>query len=206
MTHALEAARPKGPTCTQLDRERIQAVAAQMADRERWPHERLLEYQRDRLRGILQHAVANSPYYREVIGDPGNGEIELQELPILTKATLMAEFDRIVTDRRLRLANAEQHLASERAGEPLFGEYRVVGSGGTTGQRGLAVYDQAAWEVCRRQPPARDGDSGDPCGDPRPWHRGAYASSHIEPPVRRASCWAHRCSAPGRDHAASRSG
>jgi len=59
----------------------------------------------------------------------------------------MAEFDRIVTDRRLRLANAERHLAGERAGEPLFGEYRVVASGGTTGVRGVVVYDQPAWEV-----------------------------------------------------------
>jgi phenylacetate-coenzyme A ligase PaaK-like adenylate-forming protein len=38
-------------------------------------------------------------------------------------------------------------LASEGAAEPLFGEYRVVGSGGTTGRRGVVVYDQSAWDV-----------------------------------------------------------
>ena len=118
-----------------------------MLDRERWPRERLLEYQRTRLREIVRHAVANSPYYRRVIGDVGNGDIDLQRLPVLTKTTLMAEFDRIVTDRRLRLAEAEQHLAGEQADEPLFGEYRVVASGGTTGQRGVVVYDQPAWDV-----------------------------------------------------------
>ena len=128
-------------------RERIEALAAQMLDRERWPRARLLEFQRRRLHAIVQHAVAHSPYYRHVIGDVGNDDIRLHQLPILTKTTLMAEFDRIVTDRRLRLADAERHLAGERAVEPLFGEYRVVASGGTTGERGVVVYDQPAWEV-----------------------------------------------------------
>jgi phenylacetate-CoA ligase len=128
-------------------RERIEALAAQMLERERWPRERLLEFQRRRLREIVRHAVAHSPYYRRVIGDVGNGDINLQQLPILTKTTLMAEFDRIVTDRRLRLADAERHLAGDQAGEPLFGEYRIVASGGTTGVQGVVVYDQPAWEV-----------------------------------------------------------
>jgi phenylacetate-coenzyme A ligase PaaK-like adenylate-forming protein len=38
-------------------------------------------------------------------------------------------------------------VSGERAAEPLFGQYRIVGTGGTTGQRGLAVYDQHAWEI-----------------------------------------------------------
>ena len=137
-----------GPQLERRDaRKRVEALAAQMLERESWPRDRLLEFQRLRLREIVQHAVAHSPYYREVIGDVGNDDIRLDRLPILTKTTLMAEFDRIVTDRRLRLADAERHLSGERAGEPLFGEYRVVASGGTTGERGVVVYDQAAWEV-----------------------------------------------------------
>jgi phenylacetate-CoA ligase len=132
---------------TRASHERIEALAAQMLERERWPRERLLEFQRRRVREIVQHAVAHSPYYRRVIGDVGNGNINLQRLPILTKTTLMAEFDRIVTDRRLRLADAERHLAGDRAGEPLFDEHRVFASGGTTGAQGVVVYDQPAWEV-----------------------------------------------------------
>jgi putative adenylate-forming enzyme len=118
-----------------------------MLERDRWPRERLLTFQRARLAGLVQHAVANSPYYREAIGETANGSFGLQDLPVLTKATLMAEFDRIVTDPRLKLAEAERHLASEHAGEPLFGEYRIVGSGGTTGRRGIVAYDQSAWDI-----------------------------------------------------------
>jgi hypothetical protein len=53
------------------------------------------------------------PYYRQAIGDVGDGDIDLRQLPILTKTTLMAAFDRIVTDRRLRLEEcAIRRLAS----------------------------------------------------------------------------------------------
>jgi phenylacetate-coenzyme A ligase PaaK-like adenylate-forming protein len=66
-------------------RARIEALAAQMLERERWPRARLLEFQRRRLRAIVQHALAHSPYYRRVIGDVGNGDVDLQQLPVLTK-------------------------------------------------------------------------------------------------------------------------
>ncbi len=128
-------------------RIRIAALACEMAARDRWPRERLLEFQHHRLHSIVRYAVANSPYYREVIGKRGSDSLDLSELPVLTKTTLMAEFDRIVTDPRLRLADAERHLAGERAAEPLFGNYRVVGSGGTSGRRGIVIYDRPAWDV-----------------------------------------------------------
>lgn len=128
-------------------RQRAQALAAEMLARDRWPREELLEYQQARLREILQHCVAKSPYYRRLIGHAGARDIPLSELPILTKATLMTHFDEIVVDRRLRLHDLEEHLAGERAADAIFGEYRVVGSGGTTGRRGVVVYDQSAWEI-----------------------------------------------------------
>jgi phenylacetate-CoA ligase len=130
-----------------LDHARLEALCAQMIARDSWPRERLLAYQQERLRELVAHAVANSPYYRQQIGSAGQSNIDLQQLPVLTKGTLMAEFDRIVADRRLRLDDIEEHLASEHAAEPMFGKYRVVGSGGTTGRRGVVVYDQSAWEV-----------------------------------------------------------
>jgi phenylacetate-CoA ligase len=128
-------------------RARAEALAAEMNDRDRWSREQLLEYQAGRLREIIRYAVAHSPYYHRVIGDIGTGKIDLQQLPVLTKATLMTEFDQIVTDRRLRLVDAEEHLAGEKAAEAMFGEYRIVGSGGTSGRRGVVVYDQSAWDI-----------------------------------------------------------
>ena len=136
----------------------------------------------------------------------GNDDINLQQLPILTKTTLMAEFDQIVTDRRLRLADAEQHLAGDRAGAPLFGEYRVVASGGTTGVRGVVVYDQPAWEVAVASILRLLKVQGISAGHPRGWHRVPHAAAHDEPPVRRAPRRTRRCSAAVGNHAGSRTG
>lgn len=145
MPHALNSAETSHRAL--VNRDRVRALCTEMLERERRPREQLLAYQRARLREIVQHAAANSPFYREVLPDVRHGDIDLQQLPVLTKTMLVSDFDRIVTDRQLRLADVEQHLASDQAGEPLYGEYRIVATGGTTGQRGIVVYDQNAWEI-----------------------------------------------------------
>jgi phenylacetate-CoA ligase len=145
MTHAARAIPSTNPA-SPIERGRVQALAAEMLERERWPRERLLEYQARRLREVVEYARAHSPYYRQMIGDLGN-DVRLSELPVLTKATLMSAFDRIVTDRHVRLVDIERHLAGEQAGEPLPGDFRAVGSSGTTGRWGVVVYDRIAWEV-----------------------------------------------------------
>src|SRR5262249_52090160 len=77
---------------------------------DRWSRDKMLPYQRDRLRDVIAHAVTSSPYYRETLGrDALAGDIHLDELPILTKQTLMEQFDRVVADPRLRLAALEAH-------------------------------------------------------------------------------------------------
>lgn len=108
-------------------------------------HDQQTHNQQEQLRAILKHAATHSAYYRDVVGRLRSPDIALPALPVTTKKTLLEQFDRIVTDPRLSLAQAERHLASEQAAEPLFGEYRVFASGGTTGQRAIAIYDQAAW-------------------------------------------------------------
>jgi len=145
MTYAVE--NPNGSQRALRNEHQFRTLCTELRERERWPREQLLAYQQSRLRAIVRYAAANSPFYGEMLRDIGDGEIDLQHLPVLTKTTLMAEFDRIVTDKRLRLADIERHLASSRAGELLYGEYRIVATGGTTGQRGVVVYDQTAWET-----------------------------------------------------------
>jgi hypothetical protein len=110
--------------------------------RDRWSRDRLLAFQGERLRALIAHAVAASPYYRDLLGpDAASGDMPLAELPTLPKATLMESFDQIVTDPRLRRAELEAHLAGPDAGRPFLGRYRVFTTAGTTGVRGLFVED-----------------------------------------------------------------
>src|SRR5262249_23559605 len=88
-----------------IARERVQRLLGEMRSRERWPRERPDAYQREQLDNIVRYALSNSPYYREALGPAARGEINLSEFPVLSKSTLIAEFDRIVTDPRLRLVD-----------------------------------------------------------------------------------------------------
>jgi phenylacetate-CoA ligase len=128
-----------------IDRQYIDSLVAERVARDGWSRHQLLAYQRRQLQNILQYAVANSPYYHESIGPLVARGVPLEELPILTKRNLMTNFDQIVTDRRLNLVDVEKHVASDRAGELLIGEYHACATGGTTGERGIIVYDQRGW-------------------------------------------------------------
>jgi putative adenylate-forming enzyme len=104
-----------------------------------WSRERLVEVQRERLRELVAHAVAASPYYREALG-PDAADADLADLPTLSKPVLMEEFDRLVTDPRLRLAELMRFRDEMKAGESFLGEFRVFGTSGATGIPGLFVY------------------------------------------------------------------
>lgn len=130
-----------------LDLDVVNRRTAELVVRNVWPREQLIQFQHEQLRKMLQHAVAASPYYRDLIDDLVARDAPLHEFPAMTKATLMANFDRIVTDKRLTRALVEQHLSSAQVGAALIGEYLVAATGGTTGERGIFVYDQAGWEI-----------------------------------------------------------
>ncbi len=94
---------------------------------------------------MLRHAVDSSPHYRDTIGALVARGAPLAEFPTLTKRALMENFDRIVTDARLRRRQVERHLDGDNPASLLLDEYRVMATGGTTGERGITAFDGAAW-------------------------------------------------------------
>ena len=134
-------------------------LEAELIERDRWTRDGLLTYQRERVRELVAHAVSQSPYYREVLG-PDAAEQPLAELPTLPKATLMAEFDRVVTDPRLRLADLRSHLAADDPSQSFLGAFRVATTSGTTGRRSIVAFtnDEAAvWRAASARPMMRMG-------------------------------------------------
>jgi phenylacetate-CoA ligase len=134
-------------------------LEAELMERDHWTRENLLSYQQGRLRSLLAHAVNQSPYYREVLGADA-AERPLAELPALPKATLMAEFDRVVTDPRLRLADLRSHLAGEDPSQSFLGTFRVATTSGTTGRRSIVAFtddEAAAWRAASARPMMRMG-------------------------------------------------
>jgi phenylacetate-coenzyme A ligase PaaK-like adenylate-forming protein len=121
-------------------------LAKTLAERERWPRERLERHQREAVDAIVRHAAAHSPLWRErLAGRIGRGPVELAALPTLDKATLMERFDELVTDRRLRRDALLAHIESLDGDDLYLGEHRVMTTSGSSGRKGLFVYDRAAW-------------------------------------------------------------
>jgi putative adenylate-forming enzyme len=114
--------------------------------RERWPRERLAALQLERIDALVRDAIARSPFYRERLGPHvGRASVELAALPVLDKATMMERFDELVTDPRLRREALLEHLEDADGDELLDGEFRVMATSGSSGRKGLYVYDRSAW-------------------------------------------------------------
>jgi phenylacetate-coenzyme A ligase PaaK-like adenylate-forming protein len=121
--------------------EQIRGLVAEQLERERLPHERQFELKQQRLRDLIRHTAASSPYYREALG-PDAEHADLADLPTLSKPLLMEEFDRIATDRRIRRDGVEAVLAAEDPASSLFDDYLVFATSGTTGVPGVFVYSR----------------------------------------------------------------
>jgi phenylacetate-coenzyme A ligase PaaK-like adenylate-forming protein len=140
-------------------------VAKALESHDQWSAARLRAHQRERLLAIVRHAATHSPYYRErFAGIELSDDLDLAALPRLDKATMLGSFDELVTDRRLTLAGVEQHLtelegADSRSEPMLFGEYRAMASGGTSGRRGLFVYGRDDWTEVLAGGPVRAGNA-----------------------------------------------
>jgi phenylacetate-coenzyme A ligase PaaK-like adenylate-forming protein len=114
--------------------------------RERWSRDQLDAYQRRRLATLVAEASARSPFYKAHYGGSiGEREVELHRLPPVSKAAWMEAFDNVVVDRALRLADVEAHLTTIRGDRLYRGEYRIMASSGTTGRRGVYVWNQRDW-------------------------------------------------------------
>jgi len=113
-----------------------------------WDAEQILTAQRDGLRKLLAHAVNYSPFHRRRLAGidiDRHQPTDLSSLPVMTKADMMAALDDVYTDRRLTRDLVEKALAAtDTQPVPILDNYLALASGGTSGQRGVFVYDRAA--------------------------------------------------------------
>jgi phenylacetate-CoA ligase len=124
--------------------------ARALAERERWPIERREARKRERLTDLVRHAARHSAYYREALAgyDPAVGA---DSLPELTRATMMERFDEVVCDQRLRRDALLRHAEQLRDDDLYLGSYRAMTTSGSSGRKGLFVYDAAGWATIAGQ-------------------------------------------------------
>jgi len=114
----------------------------------KWPVERIREERQQRLRSLIRVGKEKSEWHRERLRNidaDSITEADLARLPVMKKADLMANFDQIVTDKRLTLEKVNAHVSSLREDRYLLDNYHIIASGGTSGFRGVFVYNWDEW-------------------------------------------------------------
>ena len=69
----------------------------------------------------------------------------LQELPVLTKAIMMENFDELVADRSLHLEEVRAFAVQGEVGEHLRNQYYVTATSGSSGHPGFFLFNEAEW-------------------------------------------------------------
>jgi phenylacetate-CoA ligase len=109
----------------------------------RWSRAELTARQDVAVTALRRFALDRSPFYRRF--HAGLESQPLDKLPVLTKSVLMQNFDDVVTDPAVRLRDAEAFLAAG-PGDRLFrGRYVVLATSGSTGLRGVFLFDPDEW-------------------------------------------------------------
>ena len=128
--------------------EELLGLLPDFVSRLTWPPAKIRAERQSRLRDLLTRAKRDSPWHARRLThvDPETFvEEDIAKLPTMTKSDLMANFDQIVTDRALSLELIESHLQQLSSDRYLLDFYHVVTTGGSTGQRGILVYDWQGW-------------------------------------------------------------
>ncbi len=119
------------------------ALHRRLRQRDSWTREQLSAHQAASLQRLRAHAYANSPFFQRF--HAGLHAAPLRELPVLTKAQVMEHFDELATDRRIRRVDIERHVSNLRKDERCLDRYWVTATSGSTGRRGLFLFDRSAW-------------------------------------------------------------
>ena len=123
-------------------------ILKELKKHERWTREKLANFQHQQLSLLISYAVNHSPFYKELYKNINiNQPIILNDLPVINKATMMENFDRFVTDPSLKLAELQTHIRQLSGDEYYLGKYRVFTTSGSSGVKGVFVYNRKEWST-----------------------------------------------------------
>ncbi|HRA77061.1 MAG TPA: hypothetical protein PLE12_12590, partial [Propionicimonas sp.] len=121
---------------------------AALARSERLRPDQIAERRARQVRGLREFALSRSSFYTRF--HEGLERAPLADLPILTKADLMAHFDQVVTDPRVTRSALTAHLArlAEEGGDPgraWRGRWWAAATAGSTGEPAVLAWNRGEW-------------------------------------------------------------
>ncbi|MFH1426861.1 MAG: AMP-binding protein [Candidatus Kerfeldbacteria bacterium] len=115
-----------------------------------YTQDELAACQEKRFRELLLHAWDNSPFYRDYYSGRGVHEadlsdVQLTDLPAVSKELLMEHFDDVVTDPALHKKSIEEWIQLVKDPRQFYErKYVVMHTSGTSGNIGVFVYGKPA--------------------------------------------------------------
>ena len=154
-------------------------LRARWRRRDHWDARRIATHQKRALGDLRRAAYASSEFYRR--HHAGLLDAPLAQLPPVTKADLMNNFDRTVTVPGLKLAELEDHLRVLMAtgadpGLPWRERWWTAATAGTTGRQGIFVWDRTEWATVLASYARANDWAGVPAGLTRPLRVGMVSS------------------------------
>jgi putative adenylate-forming enzyme len=115
----------------------------ELRSHDQWSRREIEVYQAAQLRELRKFACERSGFYQRL--HRGLGTRPLQGLPVLTKAMLMEAFDELTTDPVVHRDEVLRHISTMKSGERFLDRYYAASTSGSTGRRGLFVWNSAEW-------------------------------------------------------------
>src|SRR5882757_1116499 len=143
MNTSAPASRDRYEDLVRRQRAELQDAYLKGVRRLHWDAARLAAERERRLRELLHWAAEHSSFWQERLAGRDLAtftEADLPSLPILTRAEMMAEFDRLVTVPGLTLARVKEHVDHSDADRYLDDEYRAIVTTGYAGTEAIQVY------------------------------------------------------------------
>lgn len=122
---------------------RLLWIRRQLSKRDGWTRNELLRHQTRELNVLRAHAYASSPFYQRFHSD--FVDRPLQELPVLTKKTLMENWNEVVTDRSVRLEELRAFIESLDVPRLFRNQFVASTTSGSTGLKGVFAFNRDEW-------------------------------------------------------------
>jgi phenylacetate-CoA ligase len=104
--------------------------------------------QQQRLRVLVAHAKANSPFYAQQYRAIDPQHFELTDLPVITKTLMMENFDKFLTRRDLKLTELEAFMSEpSRLGQWYQNQFALSHTSGSSGLQAVIVQDRGMLEL-----------------------------------------------------------
>lgn len=102
----------------------------------------LKRLQQKRLKRLVKHARANSPYFKELYANIG-ADFSLEDLPATNKIEMMKHFNNWITDTRITTQRIEEFTSNiDNVGRMIDGKYLIFKTSGSTGNPATVLYDK----------------------------------------------------------------